>query len=162
MQVWDRLRKEATRELDEEFNRKLDRQNERLSMGIRNAGEWVGERMTNGPESGNINTSGSVGAEYVSKQLDRYIADPKELGKTTPKEKYDDFVAHYVDVKPLGDGSLAGLQFSDGGGFRANDEKDGNIMYHPENRSHHDGAYYKISGKGIGRKRYDMDGNPKK
>jgi hypothetical protein len=41
----DRLRKEAIGELDEEFNRKLDRQNERLSMGIRNAKEWETERV---------------------------------------------------------------------------------------------------------------------
>ena len=65
------------------------------------------------------------------------------------------------DVKPLNKGSLKGKLFEDGGGFKVNFGGDGILQYHPEKKSHHSGAYYKIStGKG-GTKRYDLKGNEK-
>ena len=63
------------------------------------------------------------------------------------------------DVKPMSSGNLKGIKFENGGGYKVNFGGDGIIMYHPEKRSHHGGAYYKIStGKG-GIHRYDTKGN---
>ncbi len=62
-------------------------------------------------------------------------------------------------VKALARGSLKGVTFESGGGFKVNFGGDGVFQYHPEKKSHHGGAYYKIStGKG-GTKRYDLEGN---
>lgn len=62
------------------------------------------------------------------------------------------------EVKPLGDGQLKGVPFEDGGGYRINFSDDGVIMYHPEEHSHHGGAYYKISTGRGGTRRYDRYG----
>ncbi|MBQ8559058.1 MAG: hypothetical protein IJ439_03635 [Tyzzerella sp.] len=63
------------------------------------------------------------------------------------------------EVKPLNSGNFKGVAFEEGGGFKVNFGGDGILMYHPESRSHHGGAYYKIStGKG-GIHRYDTNGN---
>ena len=92
MQVWDRLRKEATRELDEEFNRKLDRQNERLSMGIRNAGEWVGERTAyanntvNGLSSGADRRDNSVPVHAEAKLLEKLDDTTRDAIKSKLQE----------------------------------------------------------------------------
>lgn len=60
------------------------------------------------------------------------------------------------------DGKLKGIPFENGGGFKVNFEDGGLLQYHPENGSHHEGAYYKIStGKG-GKKWYELDGAPEK
>lgn len=65
------------------------------------------------------------------------------------------------DVRPLARGSLRGLSFEDGGGFKINFEDGGLLQYHPKTNSHHGGAYYKIStGKG-GTHRYGLYGKEK-
>lgn len=62
------------------------------------------------------------------------------------------------EIKPLARGSLRGLLFEEGGGFKINFEDGGLLQYHPEVKSHHGGAYYKIStGKG-GIHHYGLDG----
>ena len=62
------------------------------------------------------------------------------------------------EVKPLGRGALMDVPFESGGGFRINFSDGGLLQYHPEEYSHHGGAYYKIStGKG-GTHRYDING----
>lgn len=63
------------------------------------------------------------------------------------------------EVKPMSNGNFKGVPFEEGGGYKINFGGDGILMYHPEGRSHHGGAYYKIStGKG-GTRRYDTKGN---
>ena len=63
------------------------------------------------------------------------------------------------EVKPLGKGALMNVPFESGGGFRVNFSDGGLLQYHPEEYSHHKGAYYKIStGKG-GIHHYDINGN---
>lgn len=61
-------------------------------------------------------------------------------------------------VKPLGKGNFKGVPLEEGGGFKTNFGGDGLFQYHPEKRSHHDGAYWKIS-NGKEARRYDMGGN---
>lgn len=102
------------------------------------------------------------GTMYVEQIIREYNANPRALGKTTPKQKYDDLIAHGVDVKSLGRGAHKGRSFEDGGGFRASIGKDGmSFQYHPEKGSHHGGAYYKVSFGKNGIRRFDMRGNEK-
>lgn len=102
---------------------------------------------------------GKSGTMYVDNKIASYIENPKTLGKTTHKEKYDDFVENGADVKPLNKGSLKGISYEDGGGYKVNGTQDGQyLQYHPANNSHHDGEYYKLSSGKTGTKRYGMNG----
>ena len=88
------------------------------------------------------------------------------ISEYSPKELRDALKEHLgLESRPLGHGSLKGVSLEEGGGFKVNFADGGLLMYHPETRSHHGGAYYKIStGKG-GTHRYDLSGkeiDPKK
>lgn len=93
-------------------------------------------------------------------ELAQQIAShPKMLGAYTPKGLKEALERKGYEVKPMSGGNFAGIPFEEGGGFKVNFGGDGILMYHPNERSHHGGAYYKIStGKG-GRRRYDTKGN---
>lgn len=45
-----------------------------------------------------LNATENNGTIYAGEQIHRYAKNPKELGDTTHKEKYDDFKAKGVDV----------------------------------------------------------------
>ena len=92
-----------------------------------------------------LNNSENSGIIYAGRKISSYIANPKTLGDTTHKEKYDDFKSHGVDVKPLGKGSHKGKSYEDGGGYKINDGEDGVLTYHPAKGSHHKGEYYKVA-----------------
>ena len=99
---------------------------------------------------------------YADAVVKRYIDNPKSLGDTTPQEKYDDFIAHGVNVLPLGRGSADGITYEAGGGYRVSGLPDGGcFLYHPEHRSHHNGSYYKLSSGKTGTHRYYMNGDEK-
>lgn len=92
---------------------------------------------------------------------EKIASHPKILQAYTPERLKETLENAGYDVKPLNKGSLKGKLFEDGGGFKANFGGDGILQYHPDEKSHHNGAYYKIStGKG-GTKRYDLEGNEK-
>ncbi len=93
-------------------------------------------------------------------ELIQKIAEhPKMLSAYTPKGLKEALERKGYEVKPMSGGNFAGISFEEGGGFKVNFGGDGILMYHPKERSHHGGAYYKIStGKG-GRHRYDTKGN---
>jgi 8-oxo-dGTP pyrophosphatase MutT (NUDIX family) len=121
--------------------------------GRKSEGEKEDEPLKNSENSGII---------YANKKISSYIAVPKTLGDSTHKEKYDDFRKNNVDVKPLGKGNHKGVPYEEGGGYRVNGSEDGQyLQYHPENKSHHQGEYYKLSSGKTGSKRYDMSGNLK-
>lgn len=87
---------------------------------------------------------------------------PKRLASFTPEKLRLALEAEGFEVKPLMNGSLKGILFEDGGGFKVNFEDGGLLQYHPAEGSHHGGPYYKIStGKG-GTKRYELDGTEKR
>ena len=114
--------------------------------------EEVEKLLDNEEKSGKI---------YVEKLVDTYIKDPLLLGETTPESKYKDLIKNGVDVLPLNAGSLKGIPYLKGGGFKANGIKDGKyFQYHPATRSHHDNEYYKLCSGQSGANRYDMNGNP--
>ena len=83
--------------------------------------------------------------------------DSSILGQRTPKEWKDYLDNLGFETKPLGAGSLKGIKFEDGGGYRINYRGDGYLQYHPEGR-HHTVAYYKVSNAKNGTKRFDMKG----
>ena len=62
------------------------------------------------------------------------------------------------DVKPLSRGNFKGVPFEQGGGYKTNYGGNGIFQYHPESRSHHGGAYWKVRDT-KGGNRYDMEGN---
>lgn len=62
------------------------------------------------------------------------------------------------DVKPLSRGNFKGVPFEQGGGYKTNYGGNGIFQYHPESRSHHGGAYWKVQDT-KGGNRYDMEGN---
>lgn len=86
--------------------------------------------------------------------------DSMILGQKTPKE-WKDFLNNLgFETKPLGAGSLKGISFENGGGYRINYRGDGYFQYHPPGR-HHGEAYYKRSSAKDGTKRFNLDGSEK-
>lgn len=88
-----------------------------------------------------------------------YITANSEILKDFSPERMKGFLEETgYDVKPLGQGSLRGISFEDGGGYKINFGGNGEFQYHPKKHSHHNDEYWKISSsKGV--KRYDRNGN---
>lgn len=97
------------------------------------------------------------GLDFVS----RISGHPKILGAYTPEGLYHALQNLGYETKPLKGKNYRDVPFEEGGGYRVHFGGDGILMYHPGERSHHGGEYYKIStGKG-GVKRYDINGKEK-
>lgn len=89
------------------------------------------------------------------------IIDIEKIVMHTPAEVKSLLEKMGFEVKPLAKGSLKSIPFEQGGGFKINFADGGLLQYHPDTKSHHGGAYYKIStGKG-GVHRYGLDGKEK-
>ncbi|MGN0694618.1 MAG: hypothetical protein ACI4LK_06900, partial [Lentihominibacter sp.] len=85
------------------------------------------------------------------------IENAKMFERLSPETIMSELERAGLKVKPLSRGTLKGISFEDGGGFKANFGKDGVLLYHPEQYSHHGEAYVKISsGKGV--RRYNLNG----
>lgn len=84
---------------------------------------------------------------------------PKMLQAYTPESLKEALKNAGYDVKPLNQGSLKGKLFEEGGGFKVNFGGDGIFQYHPKEKSHHEGEYYKINTGKTGRKWYTMKGD---
>ena len=93
--------------------------------------------------------------------LQRLALKPKMLGAFTPSSLKKELEKQGYNVTPLTRGRLKGKEFEQGGGYKVNFKDGGLMAYHPEESSHHDGAYYKISTGKTGIKRYDLNGNEK-
>lgn len=87
--------------------------------------------------------------------------NPGALRDFTPESMYDLLERCGMNPQPLSKGSLKGKRFQDGGGYKVNFGGDGEFQYHPDAGSHHDGAYWKVSGGKEGITRYDEMGNRK-
>lgn len=113
------------------------------------------KRWTDDPGYDILEERKKTGIRSLALDLSKH---PGRLASFTPERLLEAFEKEGLEVKPLKKGSLKGIPFSEGGGFKVNFEDGGLFQYHPEKKSHHDGAYYKIStGKG-GLKRYGLDG----
>lgn len=91
--------------------------------------------------------------------LDDLLTNPNKLSGVSGEELYNYLVKNGYDVKPLNRGSFKDIPFEEGGGFKVNWGGDRILQYHPENLSHHGGAYFKISSGETGTIRIDLDGN---
>ena len=91
--------------------------------------------------------------------LDDLLTNPDKLFGISVNELYDYLMKNGYDVQPLSRGSLKGIPFEEGGGFKVNWGGDRILQYHPENLSHHGGAYFKISSGKTGTIRIDLGGN---
>lgn len=105
------------------------------------------------------NTSITVSELESINNLDDLLNNPNKLSGVNEKDLYNYLVDCGYDVKPLSQGSLKGIPFEEGGGFKVNWGGDRILQYHPESRSHHGGAYFKISSGETGTIRIDLDGN---
>lgn len=91
----------------------------------------------------------------------RIAEHPKMFQAYTPEGLKKALEKAGYEVKPLGRGSLKGIPFEEGGGFRVSYDGDGYLQYHPETNSHHGEAYYKTSSGRTGTKRYNLNGDEK-
>lgn len=113
------------------------------------------KRWTDDPGYDTLEARKKAGLRTLASDLSKH---PGRLASFTPAQLLEKFEKEGLEIKPLKQGSLKNIPFSEGGGFKVNFEDGGLFQYHPETKSHHGGAYYKIStGKG-GTKRYGLDG----
>ncbi len=90
--------------------------------------------------------------------VDAVVQNHQALRHYTPKNMLARLVRAGYEVSPLKKGSLINMPFEEGGGYKINFGGEGIFQYHPSNRSHHGGAYWKIK-KGDIERRYDLAGN---
>lgn len=81
----------------------------------------------------------------------------KEGLRLVPEDFYLYLLTKDIEILPLGKGNLKGVSFEDGGGYRLVLDSNKTVIFHPEYRTHHSEAYWKISSNGIV-KRYKTDG----
>lgn len=91
--------------------------------------------------------------------IDSIEKTPSVLGNYTPESLKAELESMGYAVKPLADGAFQDIPFENGGGYKINYDGDRLLQYHPENRSHHEGAYYKLSSGEEGTRWYDTNGN---
>ena len=134
---------------------------ERAYRATKEAG---GETAKGSGENGNGETGGAAtgesegGLDTIHK-LDDLLTNPDKLSGLSGNELYDYLIKNGYDVQPLSRGSFKGIPFEEGGGFKVNWGGDRILQYHPENLSHHGGAYFKISSGETGTIRINLDGN---
>lgn len=115
--------------------------------------EWKYEK-----ESDKIEARKATEKDGLALRLSQH---PKLFQAYTPARLKQELEEEGYDVKPLGRGSLKGVPFEEGGGFRVSHGGDGYLQYHPETNSHHGEAYYKTSSGRTGTKRYNLNGDEK-
>ena len=91
--------------------------------------------------------------------INKLIENPAVFGFMSPEQLRNNLLSGGYEVKPLSKGNFKGIDFEYGGGYKVNFNGNGILSYHPEERSHHKGAYYKIGTAEKGVHRYDINGN---
>lgn len=125
--------------------------------GGRRQNVWT-KRWTDPDADAKIEARKQYGTETF---IQSFVEEPKRLANYTPGGLKEALEEQGYKVTPLTGGQLNGVSFEAGGGYKVNFSDGGLLMYHPAARSHHDGAYYKIStGKG-GTHHYGIDGQEK-
>ena len=114
------------------------------------------KRWTDEENYGKLEERKKAGLKSLVYDLSRH---PKRIASFTPEKIVEELEKEGFEIKPLKQGSLKNVPFKEGGGFKVNFEDGGLFQYHPADKSHHGGAYYKISTGKEGTKRYDTDGN---
>lgn len=146
--VYNGRRAESEREKEDRIARRL--------IGVDTESITPEERVVNANR--NIQALPSpVQIEFIS-EIENF---PKILGTFTPEMLYNELKERGFDVTPLARGKLRGIDFNSGGGYKVNYSGNGLLQYHPEEGSHHGGAYYKISNSKQGIKWYTLNGDIK-
>ena len=114
------------------------------------------KRWTDEENYGKVEERKRAGLKSLVYDLSKH---PKRIASFTPEKIVEELEKEGFEIKPLKQGSLKNVPFNEGGGFKVNFEDGGLFQYHPADKSHHGGAYYKISTGKEGTKRYDTDGN---
>ena len=101
-----------------------------------------------------VKTARDARVEQIQKEENRQKAvklaeqiarEPKLLEEYTPASLKQKFESLGLAVKPLARGQLKNIPFEEGGGWKVNYSSEGLMQYHPVTKSHHQGAYYKLS-----------------
>lgn len=106
-------------------------------------------------ESAKIKVRKQVGGGFA----EQIATHPKMLQAYSPEALKQAMKNAGYEVKTLSKGSLKGVSFENGGGYKVNFGGDGIIQYHPSRGSHHEGAYYKISTGKSGIKWFNTEGD---
>ena len=138
---WVKARSQVMDEVDAEWEKKIKNE-ESLKYADE---ETINSYYANGGIYGKIN-------------IEDLISNTEKLQNFTPHSLKIILSNSGYEVKALNRGSLKGISFEDGGGYKVNFGMDGIFQYHPEKSSHHEGAYYKISTGITGTRRYNLDG----
>ena len=104
--------------------------------------EEKGGQNGNGRDKNGTQRDTNMGTGF---RIESFIEQPELLEQIEPVKLYYDLIDNGYEVKPLGKGNFAGIPFEQGGGYRVNWGGDKILQYHPASRSHHGGAYFKIS-----------------
>ncbi len=91
--------------------------------------------------------------------VDAIINNHEDLRFYTPESMKSLLESMGYSVIPLSGGNFKGVPFEEGGGFKVLFGGDGYLQYHPEEHSHHDGAYWKICNGKQGKRRFNLDGS---
>lgn len=135
------LRKKCMDEVDAEWEGKMKRE-ESLKYADK---ETIDSYFSNGGVNATI-------------QIEDLVSDSHRFENYTPHSLNIILANSGYEVKPLSRGSLKGVLFEDGGGYKVNFGEDGILQYHPAG-GHHDGIeYYKISTGKTGTNRFDVKG----
>jgi len=90
--------------------------------------------------------------------LDNLLSNPGQLNNATPTQWFNFFKNAGHNPQPLGQGSLRGVPFNQGGGFRVYWGGDRTLQFHPGG-GQHGISYWKITSGTGGKIRIDMSGN---
>ncbi|MDR6109166.1 RHS repeat-associated protein [Paenibacillus sp. SORGH_AS338] len=130
---------------------------------INGSSDW----LIAGAEAGGFGAAGAAGGGAKGNNtglknitgLDDVLNNPSNLKGVTPNEVYKYLKDNNYNPVPLSGGSLKGISFEDGGGFKVNWGGDRILQYHPAGKRHGGEEYWKLSSGSTGTNRYDMNGN---
>ena len=132
-----------------------------VNRRIENTKEWSNKQKSDKIKETPKEKEKRIKEENGLDLASRISGHPKMLSAYTPRGLYYALKESGYEIKPLKGENYRDIPFEEGGGYRVNFGGDGLLMYHPGERSHHGGEYYKISTGEGGVKRYDINGKEK-
>ena len=130
-----------------------------INRRIENAKEWSNKQKSDKIKETPKEKEKRIKEENGLDLASRISGHPKMLSAYTPRGLYYALKESGYEIKPLKGKNYRDIPFEEGGGYKINFGGDGILMYHPGERSHHGGEYYKISTGKEGTRRYDREGN---
>lgn len=126
--------------------------------------EEIRNKQTIEEEAQNIYSAFLREIDHPERIVDAIYLNHEGLSGIIPEDMYKFLQTHGYNVMPLGEGTFAGKEFIDDGGYRVLLGGDGYFQYHPKyeenQKKHHQSPYWKIANGKVGKHRYGMDGQP--